>query len=873
MKNTRWIYKEKNIKNIPEEIKKININQDILSIIYNRGITSKEKIINFLNPDINNISNPLLLKDVDEATNFILKSMQNNKKIWIYGDYDVDGITSSSLMVLAFRKLGYDIEYYIPLREEGYGLNKEALAYIKEQGGDLVITVDCGISSVDEVQYANSIGLNVIITDHHEINNNIPPAVAVINPKRIENSYEFKSLAGVGTAFMLVLNLFKANNIKEEAYSLLYIVAIGTVADIVPLKEENRIFVKHGLKLLNSNENIGLKVLLKKLFENYATKKFNTYDIGFIIAPTFNAAGRLDDAKKGVALFTTTSIKEAEIISNDLIENNFQRKSIQKTIYEKVENEITKNHLSDKYVIVVSDTSFHHGVIGIVASKITDKYYKPTIIMELKDDGTAVASARSIEGFNIIEALIETKDLLIRFGGHEGAAGFSILQKDIPLFEEKINEVAKNRLSSKDLIKPIKIDKTIFPYDISYEFFNVLKKLEPFGFGNPKPIFATNNVSLKNIRLIGKDRSHLSFDIETPCTTHKSCVWFGEGELKEKLDVHKKYNIAFKLDISEFKDKYYTKVYTADIVESKKEYSSKYNYYNYLYNYKFPIKTIIYTKHKIDISDKLYIKLDKDYSSIPVYNNKEIIGFFNETTSKLILNLNELYNKKFDLKISNITKTDSNFQILIDIIEKKRFETYSYKPGVIFKEIKNFLIGDFEYNSFQKKVLSEFIKNKKNIMLPLQEGVGINTIILSIGIYYWITTSKKSILITEKKLDDIFYEYFDIVDSKISIKNKYNFAVYYDVIPKVINNDTPTIITLKKIINIKNFENIINNIEIPENIIIVDDNNVESLEKDNKKIFYIELPNKLKKEIISNLKNNMKNNEKIYSTNDIKLFL
>ena len=347
------------------------------------------------------------------------------KTIFIYGDYDVDGITSTSLCYLALKELGYKVDYYIPLRDEGYGLNKGSLSHIREQGGDLVITVDCGVSSVEEVEYANSIGLTVIITDHHDINNILPPAYAVVNPKREDNSYNFKYLAGVGTAFMLMMGLYETLGRKQEIYQYLDIVAIGTIADIVPLKAENRIFTKLGLQQLKHTNHSGLQILLQTIFDDLEEKKFNTYDVGFIIAPIFNAAGRLEDAKMAVKLLISDSMVEAREISKKLISQNCERKEVQADILEKVEAEIEKNRYYEDNVIVVSGAGFHHGVVGIVASKIVDKYYKPTIIMEEKD-GVSKASCRSIEGYSIIEGLNSMREIFIKYGGHAGAAGFSI---------------------------------------------------------------------------------------------------------------------------------------------------------------------------------------------------------------------------------------------------------------------------------------------------------------------------------------------------------------------------------------------------------------------------------------------------------------
>ena len=317
MRNTRWIYRD-NKKNYNTK----KYSRDMLSILESRGLTTEEEIEKFIQCSLSDLRDSFLLKDMEKAVNFILEKRDKKETIWIYGDYDVDGITSTSLLYLAFKEIGINAEYYIPLRDEGYGLNKHAIKEIKDNGGNLIITVDCGISSLEEVNYANELRMDMIITDHHEINNELPSAFCVINCKREDNLYDFRSLAGVGTAFMLVLALFKKLNIEESAYKYLDIAAIGTVADIVPLVEDNRIIVKRGLEQLRKTKWNGLNTLLRKIFPDFREREYDTYDVGFIIAPIFNAAGRLEDAKMGVELFTSSDNKICDELSYTLTEKN-----------------------------------------------------------------------------------------------------------------------------------------------------------------------------------------------------------------------------------------------------------------------------------------------------------------------------------------------------------------------------------------------------------------------------------------------------------------------------------------------------------------------------------------------------------------------
>ena len=329
MRNTKW-----NLKPIPRDkdikIGDIPIDNDVLKILYSRGIKTKKEIYNFLNPKLDNLGNPYDLQDMENAIKIITEAVKENKNIWIYGDYDVDGITSTSILYLSLKEIGAkNINFYIPIRDEGYGLNNEALKKIKDAGGDLVITVDCGIVSFNEIEFANSINLPIIVTDHHNLQGkNVPKALAVINPKRKENKFKIDFLAGVGTIFMVILALFEFYGKKQEAYKYLDLVAIGTIADIVPLLEDNRIFVKHGLDMLPFTKNKGLSYLLYKLFKNNDIPKteYSTYDIGFIIAPVFNAAGRLTTAKTVVTLLISDNMREIESIVSELININFERK-------------------------------------------------------------------------------------------------------------------------------------------------------------------------------------------------------------------------------------------------------------------------------------------------------------------------------------------------------------------------------------------------------------------------------------------------------------------------------------------------------------------------------------------------------------------
>ncbi|TDT71405.1 single-stranded-DNA-specific exonuclease [Hypnocyclicus thermotrophus] len=859
MLTTKWIENKKHFKTFEN----IDLDNEIIDLLLNRGIDDEKKITKFINSNLENISTPFSLKDVDKGVELIFNAIKNKKNIWIYGDYDVDGITSTSLSYLSLKEIYDNVFYYIPLRDEGYGLNKEALEYIKKEGGDLVITVDCGISSIDEVDFANSIELDIIITDHHEINNKLPNAKAVINPKRDENEFEFKYLAGVGTVFMLLYGLYIKLGIKNEIFKFIDIVAIGTVADIVPLVEENRIFVKHGLKKLRDTKNIGLKKLLKNIYGEYKNKELDTYDIGFIIAPVFNAAGRLEDAKKAVRLIITNSETEAEYLSKELIEQNNERKDIQNTILEKVEKDIISRGLDKRGAIVSYSRDYHHGIIGIVASKIVDKYYKPTIIMEVKEtEKIAVASCRSIENFNIMDALNSMKEVFLKYGGHAGAAGFSIEIDKITEFENKLDEYCKKILGKDDYIKPLKIDRELIIDKISFEFFEKLKLLKPFGFSNPNPIFSIRNIRVTNVRLIGKEKTHLMFDIIKESIYIRNLVWFNNGHMKDNLELNKFYNIAVKLKQEMYKDKYYIKLYVEDIKESDGKDNKIKNYID-KYNLNFPLKSVFYTKEKLDINDNLAIEFDEEFAKIK--NGFKIVGFLNKDIFNNLIYLKKNFNFNYIIKIKKIEEKEANYNIFIEIDRDYNFNSFSIKEANIFNDIKKFLISDFEYNSFQKKVLGAIFKDKKTVLAVTKYGRGIDTIYLTLAIYLKTVKEKKILLITKDKKSKFLKNYLDISNEYIK---GYDFYIYDNINPKdFIKNSL--VISYSDIDNIDNRYFFIKDSINEKNIVILTEDELIRKGFDEDNIYTKKIPILEKKHIV----NLLKTKEIIYGTRDLRALL
>ena len=806
MRNTKW-----NIKNIPKDkdikINNIPVDKDILKILFSRGIKSPGEIRDFLNPKLENLQNPNKLYDVEKAVKIIREAIRKNINIWIYGDYDVDGITSTAVLYLALKELGAEnVSYYIPIRDEGYGLNNDALKKIKDSGGELVITVDCGITAFEEIKFANSINLPVIITDHHNLQGKkVPEALAVINPKRIENEYTFESLAGVGTVFMLVLSLFKSYGKKEEAFEYLDLVSIGTIADIVPLLSENRILTRFGLEKLPFTKNRGLAFLLYKLFNsgekkgNNPKSEYSTYDVGFIIAPVFNAAGRLKDAKMVVKLLTSDNNREIEIIVKELINKNFERKELQSRIVEMIEKNIEKNKINEDFVIIDYSPEYHHGIIGIAASKIVDTYYKPVIIMEVKEDeGIAVGSCRSIEGFNILNALQSMPELFVKFGGHAGAAGFTIPIKNIELFKRKINEYAKKILKDDDFVKIINIDKQIPMQKMSYEFFKTIELLKPFGFGNPMPTFQTKNVLLENIKFIGENKNHIMFDLKQKGFVIKNAVWFGSGEYFKELNENLFYDIVYKLKIEEFQDRYYTKAYIEDMKASELK-DDTLLYYHSLYNTSFPIKSIFYTHLDLDAETPLSMK--NEFDQISLFQGRKFVGRLDYNISNLLIQLKRYFNWNFTVKVENITKSSTHN--IVDILIKRdfSFECYDYTDIGIFKRIKDFLIGNMEYDSFTKNLLSLFFRQNKDLILSFENKSSENfknnpekyikpenliNFLLTVGIFFMKKTGKKSLIIVKNSKNSIYNipfvkTYFDIaVKYENEQEENYPFILFYN---------------------------------------------------------------------------------------------
>lgn len=484
----------------------LNIEELTARILQRRGLSDPEKAHNYLYPEIDQLHDPLMMANMETAVTRIHSAIAKGEQIWIYGDYDVDGITSISLLTLFFEDLGVNVGFYIPNRNtEGYGISLVGLDHIKEQGGDLVISVDCGITAVEQAHHASTIGVDLIITDHHEPQDTIPSALAVINPK-IASDYPFDMLAGVGVAFKLAMAIDEDVFIQNiDRY--IDLCALGTIADIAPLNDENRVIAKHGLEQMLQTSNIGLKALIE--VSALSDKKINAGHISFGLAPRINACGRMGHPEYGVELLTTKDPKEAKRLADVLFSMNQTRQEIEKAIFEEVDAYIDANiDISKTKVIVARGHDWHHGIIGIVASKITEKYYRPTLIVNI-EDGIGKGSARSIDGINLFEVMQSCGELFDKFGGHAQAAGFSLPEGKIDALAEALNASVPFSMNDEVFTPKIKAEGLLTAKDVNYKLLDELALMEPFGMGNPKPNFVYRNMLVEDAKLIGKDKTHI----------------------------------------------------------------------------------------------------------------------------------------------------------------------------------------------------------------------------------------------------------------------------------------------------------------------------------------------------------------------------
>lgn len=560
--NKKWEIYQTNEEKVEKLQEKYKLNRLLSTLLTNRGITEEAEITKFLNPKRSDFYGPFGMPDMEKAAERILKAIKDKEQIIIYGDYDVDGITSVTVLKSFLEERGIQVNVYIPNRlNEGYGLNKTAMEEIAKQGNKLMITVDCGITAVDEVEYAKTFGIETIITDHHEPAEELPKAIAVVDAKRKDNKYECRNLAGVGVVFKLIQALsIKLGLDPKEYLKYLDIVCVGTISDIVPLTDENRVIVKLGLKLVEQTKNLGLKEIL----QSCGYSKINSTTISFGVAPRINACGRMGHQEEALNLLLSKEENEVKELTQKINEYNKTRQEIEKNIYNEAVEQIEKEGLDTKNTIVVSGKGWHHGVIGIVSSKITELYFKPSILL-CEEDGECKGSGRSIPGFDLHEALMECNDTIDKFGGHAMAVGINIKKEKVEEFKEEFEKIAKEKEVDK-IIPILNLDAEIKLDDVNKEMVDSLKELEPFGEANKMPIFAFRNLKIDSIRSLSEGK-HLRLSVKDNKNIINA-IGFNMGALADTYRIGDRVDIAGNLEINSFNGVDSIQINIKDIMKS-----------------------------------------------------------------------------------------------------------------------------------------------------------------------------------------------------------------------------------------------------------------------------------------------------------------
>ncbi len=568
----RWIYRERPedaaIRRLSEEM---GVSETVAAILLQRGIRSKEEAEDYFEPSLNKLHNPFLLRDMNKAIDRMIRAMEKRESIFIYGDYDVDGTTSVSL-VYGFLKNYYDkIYYYIPDRDaEGYGLSKKGIDTAVGKGCSLLISLDCGIKAVEMTQYANSRGLDVIITDHHLPGDQLPDAYAILDPKLKGCKYPYQELSGCGVGFK-ILQAFcdKQGYDPDQLYDYLDLVAVSIAADIVPITGENRILAYHGLKKLNENPRPGLRALIQH--SEIPKNKVNVSSIVFGIGPRINASGRMDSANTAVDLLLAENYKDVENLAKSLDGHNSKRRTTDLKITAEAIEMIKKDEsLKNAKSTVLFKPDWHKGVIGIVASRCVDKYYRPTIILT-ESNGKATGSARSVEGFDIYQAIEECSDLLDQYGGHMYAAGLTMEVEKVPEFRERFEKIVAKRINDEQLKRLIDIDTELDLAEVDWDFYEIISKMAPFGPGNPMPVFVSHNLQTYGLSRVLK-KEHLKFYVQPnpePGRNHArimEAIGWGMAEYEKFVNSGMPFSIAYYIEENNYRNKTTLQLRVKDII-------------------------------------------------------------------------------------------------------------------------------------------------------------------------------------------------------------------------------------------------------------------------------------------------------------------
>jgi single-stranded-DNA-specific exonuclease len=518
----------------------LSVHPLIARVLSTRGIGDPDKAREFLNPSLDDLRDPFLMLDMDVAVDRIINALRDNERILVHGDFDTDGLTSTALLVQTLKSLGGEVDYFIPNRlEEGYGLGKAGVDFARDAGANLLVTCDCGVTSVDPVRYASSLGIDTVITDHHQPEEELPPAVAVVNPHRSDCTYPFKELAGVGVVSKLVIALLQRCGEEPQFPSILRMCAIGTIADVVPLIDENRIFAHHGLSLLPGTPNLGLRALID--VAGLSNSTISSYDVSFRIAPRINSMGRFGRQDIAMDLFFTKSRSDAARIASTMDRLNVKRQRMVERMVEQATETIEASpDLLREKIIVIGDKRWHKGVVGILASKLVESYNRPSLAIAIEDE-IGIGSGRSLADFNIIDALATCDEMLTRYGGHAMAAGFELPAGSIPKFRDKLSAVAGKEIREDTMLPIIDVDSEMRFSEVDDQFEEQLAKLEPTGYGNSNPVFLARGVQVFGNPRILKEK-HVKMRLKQDRKELSAIAWRKAKELQhlsggDELDI------------------------------------------------------------------------------------------------------------------------------------------------------------------------------------------------------------------------------------------------------------------------------------------------------------------------------------------------
>ncbi len=709
MKYKEWKIPTYNDNEVTRLSKELGVSRVLSKLLIGRRITSKEKADAFLKKDFSAFHSPFLMKDVELGAKIIIDAIEKNEKILIWGDYDVDGVTSVTVLLKYIRSIGGNCDYYIPKRsDDGYGLNSRVFSEYAKAGFKLLITVDSGITALSEVALAKELGMRVIITDHHECKEELPRADAVINPKRPDCHYPFEELAGVGVVFKVIcavemlysgVNSFDAAKKLTTCYS--DFVATGTIADVMPIAEENRVIVNCGLKLLENTKNKGLAALIHEAgidTSNGKSKKITSTTVGFVLAPRINAAGRMDTSKIAVDLFMTDSYEEAASLASTLTKINKERQLIENDILNSALEKINSQcDLQKDKVIILDDEEWHHGIIGIVSSRITEKYNLPSILISFRNDADpdnhdiGKGSARSVKGMNLVDALTDSSPLLQKFGGHELAAGLSVKRDNLPEFKKRMNDFAKKTLDPSLTARKVEIDCEVSSTEVSLELAGELSYLEPFGLCNPVPLFCMTDIKITQIFAIGNGK-HTKITLEKDGISHTALL-FGTPTASFQMSEGDLIDVAFNLDINYFRSQPSVQLIVRDVRPAKRE-------NDVLKQHLYKTELMLYSpEYPIKLGD---IPTRNDFAEIYSGLRGYLQSFSEQKTVEVYLPyLTKLCNKKFSSSLP-LFKTLIIFKVLSE-------------EGIISIDNADDLCKNVKITATSKKINLEDTKIIKNL--------------------------------------------------------------------------------------------------------------------------------------------------------------